>query len=527
MNKILFALKRGKHALLESPTGTGKTLALLCSTLSWQRDEFELSKEAASLAASRAFEAAVEKQRKQAELAASKGETPSEQKSEGGGRGGGGGGDGDDGDDGEVIDAEADTPKGKSAFITAAKAMRMERRRSVLSSKRNDLSGACKTPPGTSGSETGGTSAIKEKDPPSGGGGSGRGSGGEASIASGGDSGGGRLAKVRARKEKRAKVVVKGGGGGLEAFGFRKKGVDNRTDGGGSYSGSSDVTVLERGRVCHTSGKNKGKGKGKGNWKSEFEEMVDEESSSSSSTFHSSSHSSSSSSHKPKRVKHRRIFFASRTHSQIEQVVAELKACPDSYRWGFPMQGENGRVEKGHGMGQIVMAILGSRRHYCVHPRVSKKDAKDIDEGCQKLMDNKGGCSYARMAKPLSQALRQDLRTVNEYGEYEQRRSRSTGRSVPFLHDIEELKLYARNNGACPYFASRDLASSHAHIVFCPYNYLISPGIRKAMEINLKDAVVIFDEAHNIEDISRDAASWDSSVGAIATAGEEARGLTG
>ena len=36
-------------------------------------------------------------------------------------------------------------------------------------------------------------------------------------------------------------------------------------------------------------------------------------------------------------------------------------------------------------------------------------------------------------------------------------------------------------------------------IVFCPYNYLVEPIIRKSMEISLKNNIVILDEAHNIE----------------------------
>ncbi len=50
--------------------------------------------------------------------------------------------------------------------------------------------------------------------------------------------------------------------------------------------------------------------------------------------------------------------------------------------------------------------------------------------------------------------------------------------------------------------------AEHAELLFCPYNYLIDPVIRSSMGINIQHAVLIFDEAHNIEDISRSAAHY-------------------
>ena len=36
----------------------------------------------------------------------------------------------------------------------------------------------------------------------------------------------------------------------------------------------------------------------------------------------------------------------------------------------------------------------------------------------------------------------------------------------------------------------------------------LSPVIRERMDIDLSDAIVVVDEAHNVEDTCRDAARW-------------------
>lgn len=137
------------------------------------------------------------------------------------------------------------------------------------------------------------------------------------------------------------------------------------------------------------------------------------------------------------------------------------------------------------------MCILGSREQYCVDKEVSKSSNKNED--CKaKLKDHKCGFYH--------NALK--LQASSELG--------PAGQLA--VHDIEDIVALGKSKGirGCPYFASRALAES-AEIIFCPYNYLIDPLIRDAMDIDLKGAAVIFDEAHNIEDVCRQAASTEVS----------------
>ena len=86
-----------------------------------------------------------------------------------------------------------------------------------------------------------------------------------------------------------------------------------------------------------------------------------------------------------KKVKKKRvpkIYFGTRTHRQITQIVRELK-------------------KTGYNSG-VKMSILASRDHTCIHPSVSKMSNRN--EGCRELTDRRprtdgtggggGGCMY-------------------------------------------------------------------------------------------------------------------------------------
>jgi regulator of telomere elongation helicase 1 len=42
-----------------------------------------------------------------------------------------------------------------------------------------------------------------------------------------------------------------------------------------------------------------------------------------------------------------------------------------------------------------------------------------------------------------------------------------------------------------------------------PYNYLMDPKIRENFKINYENSVLIMDEAHNIEKVAEDVASFE------------------
>ena len=65
--------------------------------------------------------------------------------------------------------------------------------------------------------------------------------------------------------------------------------------------------------------------------------------------------------------------------------------------------------------------------------------------------------------------------------------------------DIEDLVHLGHQLGTCPYYGSRRMAPA-ADLIVLPYQSLLSKSSRESLGLNLKNSVIIIDEAHNLAD---------------------------
>uniref|UniRef100_A0A453A0G6 Helicase ATP-binding domain-containing protein n=1 Tax=Aegilops tauschii subsp. strangulata TaxID=200361 RepID=A0A453A0G6_AEGTS len=175
-----------------------------------------------------------------------------------------------------------------------------------------------------------------------------------------------------------------------------------------------------------------------------------------------------------------KVYFTSRTHSQLSQFVRELKRTDFS--------------------GKLRTVCLGSRKSLCINMDVQKLgSANRINERCLELQKNKKsskikvegdnkkghrtktscGCPMLR-----NRSLQKQFRSeVSDHGAL----------------DIEDLAQIGRKVGTCPYYGARDMVRS-ADLVVLPYQSLLLKSARESLGLNLKNSVVIIDEAHNLAD---------------------------
>ncbi|KAG0743384.1 hypothetical protein G6F23_006062 [Rhizopus arrhizus] len=158
-----------------------------------------------------------------------------------------------------------------------------------------------------------------------------------------------------------------------------------------------------------------------------------------------------------------KIFYASRTHSQLAQFVHEVNKTTHS--------------------NSLYEVSLGSRKNLCINKEVSKLgNIHRINEACldmQKKGSKKGPCSF--------------LPSWDNKLKWDQFRDHAIAK----VRDIEELVVVGENLSICPYYGTRNAAKS-SQLVVLPYQHLLHANTRESLGISLKNNIVIIDEAHNL-----------------------------
>ncbi|XP_049950845.1 general transcription and DNA repair factor IIH helicase subunit XPD [Schistocerca serialis cubense] len=180
-----------------------------------------------------------------------------------------------------------------------------------------------------------------------------------------------------------------------------------------------------------------------------------------------------------------KLIYCSRTVPEIEKVIEELKKLIAYI--------EKQTEEKP----RILGLVLSSRKNLCIHPQVSKeRDGKIVDGRCHSLT-----ASYIRDRHSYDESVP----VCNFYEAFS-----TFGKEAPMapgVYSIDDLKDYGRDMGWCPYFLAR-YAITHANIVVYSYHYLLDPKIAEVVSKELsKSSVVVFDEAHNIDNVCIDSMS--------------------
>ena len=133
-----------------------------------------------------------------------------------------------------------------------------------------------------------------------------------------------------------------------------------------------------------------------------------------------------------------KVFYCSRTHSQLSQLASEVRKL--SIPTAIPEQAEAASPEAT--TEDIKYLTLGSRKNLCINPKVNRlESAVAINERCLQLQQSKNDsghkCPY--LPKPESESL------VHSFRDH----------AIAKVRDIEDLAKLGKAVEVCPYYASR------------------------------------------------------------------------
>ncbi|KAL2823137.1 hypothetical protein BJX63DRAFT_376405 [Aspergillus granulosus] len=188
--------------------------------------------------------------------------------------------------------------------------------------------------------------------------------------------------------------------------------------------------------------------------------------------------------HKPE---HRKLIYCSRTMSEIEKALAELRELM-KYR-----AEQLGYTEDFRALG------LTSRKNLCLHPSVKReKSGTVVDARCRSLT-----AGFVKEKKERGEDV--ELCVYHENLDLLEPHNLVP----PGVFTLDSLLSYGEQHKQCPYFSARRMMP-YCNVIIYSYHYLLDPKIAERVSKEFsKDSIVVFDEAHNIDNVCIESLSID------------------
>ncbi|EPR78274.1 DNA repair helicase rad3 [Spraguea lophii 42_110] len=165
-----------------------------------------------------------------------------------------------------------------------------------------------------------------------------------------------------------------------------------------------------------------------------------------------------------------RLIYCSRTVGEIEKVLDELKNIVKYI----------GKYDET--VNELLGVGLASRKNLCINKEVINSGNVEIE--CRKRI-----MEWSKIRCDFFDALENNFNS-----------SENHIKNIKGIYNLDEMREYGIKNGVCPYYLVREILTECDIIVYT-YNYLIDPHINDVVskELIKEDTIVVFDEAHNID----------------------------
>ena len=175
-----------------------------------------------------------------------------------------------------------------------------------------------------------------------------------------------------------------------------------------------------------------------------------------------------------------KLVYCTRTVPEMEKALEELR---DLIKYRETHLGPTG--------GKILALGLSSRRNMCIHSEIQQEsDRVTVDAKCRSIT-----ASWVRQRREKESSI-EVCEFFDGFDNHGAKNLLPAG-----VYTLDDLRNLGRENKWCPYYMARHMIQ-FANVIVYNYAYVIDPKISQMVSKDIgKDSILVFDEAHNIDNV--------------------------